>query len=328
MAPNKERPAGEQLATSLPTSAASATNIDLSSPERDHALQVRVSAPVTGDNLPVILFAHGFGSSRLGYDPLVDFWSAHGFVVIQPTFPDSKTLLSIPEATHQDAINAYLNNAKAKHIWRQRVTDMKLILDQLNYIESIVPGLSGRLDLCRIAAVGHSFGAHTVGLLSGARVISLGGQLEDDMSDNRIKAAVLLSAGGRGGDALSDFAKTNFSYLNQTFEQLHTPTLVVAGDHDHSPLTVLGPEWFTDIYQLSPGANALMTLFGGEHMLGGITGYLAKETTDENPERVNMVQHATLAYLRTALYNADPAWEDWHTSMGSNDKCLAEIATK
>jgi len=73
-------------------------------------------------------------------------------------------------------------------------------------------------------------------------------------------------------------------------------------------LTVRGPGWFTDAYTLSPGANWLVTLFGAEHMLGGISGYLVTETTDENPERVAAVQQLTWAYLRSALYPEDPAW--------------------
>jgi hypothetical protein len=309
MEQDKIRQESAQTVLSAPTTATSAIIVELTSTEREQALQVRVSAPVTGRNLPIILFAHGFGSSMYGYDPLVEFWSANGFVVIQPTFADSKILLGIPEATHQDAINAYLQNPKAKHIWRQRVRDMKSILDQLKDIEVRVPALYRRIDSSRIAAVGHSFGAHTVGMLLGAKMISPDGHLEDDIMDKRIKAAVLLSAGGRGGDALSDFAKTNFSYLDQTFDELQTPTLVVAGDKDNSPLTVLGPEWFTDIFNLSPGANALLTLFGGEHMLGGITGYLVKETTDEDPQRVAAVAQVSWAYLQSALYSGDQAWD-------------------
>ena len=324
---NKINPESTQTFLSTPTTATTATIIELKSPGRQYALQVRVSAPVAGGNLPVILFAHGFGSSMLGYDPLVEFWSANGFVVIQPTFLDSKILLDIPEATHQDAINAYLNNPGAKHIWRQRITDMKATLDQLHYIESYTPGLSGRLDSSRIAAVGHSFGAHTVGLLLGARVIKPDGNLEDDMSDKRINVAVLLSAGGRGGDALSDFAKTHFSYLNQAFGQLNTPALLVAGDNDISPLTVIGPEWFTDIYALSPGANALFTLFGGEHMLGGITGHLAKETTDENQERVAAVAQVTWAYLRSALLPDDKSWTNAKAMLNRPNK-IGSIMTK
>lgn len=308
MEQDKTTSESKQFVLSATKNAISSTNMELTSSEPEHVLQIRVSAPVAGDNLPVIIFAHGFGSSMNGYDPLVKFWTANGFVVIQPTFPDSKALLGIPDATHQDAINAYIQNPAAKYIWRQRVSDIKLILDQLKEVENRFPGLSERLNTTCIAAVGHSFGAHTVGLLLGARVIGADGHLEEDMSDKRIKAAVLLSAGGRGGDALSEFAKTHFGYLDQTFDHLHTPTLVVAGNKDNSPLTELGPEWFTDIFHQSPGANVLFTLFGGEHMLGGITGYLAEETTDEDPERVSAVAQVSWAYLWSALFPGDKSW--------------------
>jgi hypothetical protein len=305
----------------------SANIVKFSIPKRKHPLQLRVTAPLNGLDLPIIVFAHGFGSSMLGYDPLVEFWASQGFVVIQPTFLDSKTLLGIPEATHTDAINAFLNNPESALIWRQRVDDMILTIDRLNTIEEMVPAIYGRMDHSRIAAAGHSFGAHTVGLLLGARVIGPDGELEEDFSDRRIKAGVLLSAGGRGGDALSDFAKAHFSYLNQSSISLVTQTLVVAGDHDFSPLSVIGPEWFTDAYFLSPGANALLTLFGGEHMLGGITGYQAEETTDENPERVDVVKTTTCAYLRTALFPNDPAWVLKKTHLEQENKSC-KIETK
>lgn len=282
--------------------------IVLSAPNRQHLLQLRASAPLNGNDLPIILFAHGFGSSMDGYAPLVNFWAARGFVVLQPTFLDSRTLADHYEADHGEAVKAYLRDPRSASVWRHRVDDMKCVLDQLGLIEDAFPGLKGRLDQSRVAAVGHSFGAHTVGLLSGARVISPDGKLDEDMSDTRIKAAVLLSAGGRGGDALSAFAREHLPYLEQSYAELRTPTLVVAGDKDYSPLTVLGPEWFTDAFSLSPGADSLLTLFGGEHMLGGISGYLLRETTDENPSRVAVVQQLTYAYIRSSLYPGDPAW--------------------
>jgi len=268
----------------------------LPAPWRGEDLKLRVSAPVSGSRLPIIIFAHGSGSSMDGYAPLVDFWAAHGFVVIQPTFLDSRRL-----GLRED-------DPRKPLVWRMRVQDVKLILDRLNFIEDSVPTLKGRLDRSRIAAVGHSFGAQTTGLLLGARTIDADGSLGEDMSDSRIKVGVLLSAGGRGGKALSPFAMEHFPYLNQSYASLTTPTLVVAGNKDYSPLTVLGPEWFTDAYTLSPGANRLVTLFGGEHMLGGISGYLVTETTDENPERVAAVQLLTWAYLRNMLYPGDPSW--------------------
>lgn len=270
----------------------SVSPIVLSAPGRGEELQVRVSAPVTGTQLPVVLFAHGFGSSMDGYAPLAHYWAAHGFVVIQPTFLDARIL----GISHDDP--------RYSSIWRIRVQDMKHVLDQLDTIEEAVPTLKGRMDRTRIAAAGHSFGGQTTGMLLGARMVGA-----EDMSDPRISVGILLAAGGRGGDDLSDFAKEHLPYLDQDYSQMKTPTLVVAGDKDYSPLTVRGPDWFTDAFTLSPGANKLVTLFGGEHMLGGISGYLVTETTDENPARVAAVQQLTWAYLQSAFYPGDPAWE-------------------
>lgn len=274
----------------------SVSPIVLSAPGRGEDLQLRISAPVTGSALPVIVFAHGFGSSLDGYAPLVNFWAARGFAVIQPTFLDSRTLGLSPD------------DARTPLIWRFRVEDMKRILDHLDYIEDVVPGLKGRMDRGRIAAVGHSFGSQTTAMLLGARVIGTDGSLGEDMSDARIKAGILLTPGGRGGKDLSPFAAEHYPFMNPSYAEMTTPTLVIVGDKDISPLTIRGWDWFTDAYTLSPGANWLVTLFGGEHLLGGISGYLVTETTDENPERVAAVQQLTWAYLRTALYPEDPAW--------------------
>lgn len=287
----------EQSALSTtPARVVSVSPVELDAPHRAFPLEVRVSAPALGDRLPVIVFSHGFGNSMDGYAPLAHHWAAHGFVVVQPTFLDSRRLGSSGDPT------------KVGDIWRGRVTDVKRVLDQLDLVEASVPGLRGRVDRSRIAAVGHSFGAQTSGLLLGARVIRPDGTLDEDMRDPRINVGILLCAGGRGGDDLSAFTKEHLPYLNQSYSGLTTPTLVVAGDKDVSPLTVRGPDWFADAYALSPGAQWLATLFGGEHMLGGISGYLVTETTDENPERVAAVQRLTTAYLRRAFFSDEHAW--------------------
>lgn len=307
----------------------SVSPITLAAPDRETDLQVRVSAPVSGSQLPLILLAHGFGSSLDGYAPLAQFWAAHGFVVLQPTFLDSRTLIPAAKASHGEALQAYLNDPRKLLMWRTRVQDMQRILDQLPALEAAVPGLSGRLDHSRIAVAGHSFGAQTAGLLLGARVLGAdGSSLSEDWCDPRIKAGVLLSAAGRGGADLSPFAAEHFPHLNQSYAGLITPTLVVAGDADRSPLTRRGPDWFTDAYILSPGATCLVTLFEGEHMLGGISGYLVTETTDEHPARVAAVQRLTWAYLRSALYPEDPAWPAACAAVEGAPQPLGQIVCK
>ena len=89
-------PAGS-IPVSAPTPVVSMSPITLPAPGRAVDLQMRVSAPATGDDLPIILLSHGHGSSNNlsslnGYGPLANFWAAHGFVVIQPTHLSSKSL--------------------------------------------------------------------------------------------------------------------------------------------------------------------------------------------------------------------------------------------
>jgi predicted dienelactone hydrolase len=142
-----------------PVPVVSVSPVVLPAPNRGHDLHVRVSAPATGAQLPIIVFAHGFGSSLDGYAPLVHYWAAHGFVVIQPTFLDSRTLSANPQASHSEALNAYLADPRKPHMWRYRAQDLGQVLDQLETLEAAVPGLAGRLDRSRLAVAGHSFGA-------------------------------------------------------------------------------------------------------------------------------------------------------------------------
>jgi len=278
--------------------------IVLPAPGRAVDLQVRVSVPATGSELPVILLSHGHGnsnnlSSLNGYAPLADVWAAHGFAVIQPTHLDSKTL------GRRDA-----DDPEAPLYWRSRAEDMTRILDQLGVIEATVPQLPGRLDRSKVAVAGHSMGGHTASLLLGARLTDPHDGTEVNLAEPRIKAGVLLAAPGRGGDALSEVAASEYSFfLTMDFSAMTTPALVVAGDKDASAhLTVRGPGWHADPYLLSPGPKSLLTLFGAEHGLGGVAGYDAAETTDENPQRVAAVARLTWAYLRSELYPGDSAW--------------------
>jgi hypothetical protein len=96
--------------------------------------------------------------------------------------------------------------------------------------------------------------------------------------------------------------------MRPSFKELTTPTLVVAGDRDQSKMSSRGPDWFTDAYWHGPGATDLLTFFGAEHSLGGIVGYEVAETTDENPERVAIIQRMSTAYLRTALRVDEGSW--------------------
>ncbi|GAA2122500.1 alpha/beta hydrolase family protein [Glycomyces algeriensis] len=288
----------------------------LSAPGRGDDLQVRVSAPATGTGLPVIVFSHGFGSSMDGYAPLVDFWAAQGFAVVQPTHLDSRTL-GLPA-----------DDPRTPEIWRIRVDDLKRVIDGLDVLESATPGLAGRLDHARIAVAGHSWGAQTASMLLGARVLAADGTPGEDLSDPRVKAGALLALPGKGGNDLAPFAAEHFSFMNPSFDGMTPPVLFVAGDNDDSALTTRGPDWFTDAYRLSPGGKSLLTLFGAEHSLGGVSGYDAAETTDASPERVALIRRITAAYLRSTLGLDDVAWKTSASELEEGNHPLGTVQSR
>ena len=152
------------------------------------------------------------------YAPLIDFWAAHGFVVVQPTHLDSHTLALPPE------------DPRTPQIWRSRIDDLRLILNQLDQLEAALPGLNGRVDKSRIAASGHSWGGTTASALLGARVQVAENDAGETFYDSRITAGVLLSTPGIGGAELLPFAADAFAFMKYpSFAGITVPTLIIAG---------------------------------------------------------------------------------------------------
>lgn len=306
----------EMLTASVNRAVVSIGPVVLPVPGRGQDLTVRVSAPATGGDLPVILFSHGNGSSADAYGPLVHGWAAQGFVVIQPTHLDSRTL------------GLAATDPRRPLLWRHRAADLTRILDQLELLTVAIPHLRGRLDPQRIAVAGHSWGAQTAGMLLGAQLPDpVSGEVVN-LADARIRAGVLLAAPGRGGSDLNPATAAQFPFLQPDFAPMTTPTLVVVGDRDVSRMTTRGYDWRADAYALSAGPKCLLTLFGAEHSLGGIPGYESRETTDEHPARVALLQQLAGAYLRSALYPEDPAWPQACAALRAETQPLGRVDCK
>lgn len=311
----------EYIPVSAPTPFMSVSPIVLAAPWREVSLELKVTAPITGRDLPVILLSHGHGastylSSMRGYNPLAEFYAAHGFVVIQPTHQSSKALGLDPKGP------------EGPLFWRSRAQDLRFIIDNLEKVETAVPGLGGRVDRSRIGGVGHSMGAHTVAMLAGMRVLDPVDGKEWDLTDPRMKTGVLLAPPGNGSD-LAPYASEHYKVLRNTeFSKMTRQVLVVAGDLDQTDNFSKKVDWRADAYTSSPGAKSLLTMFGAKHALGGVSGYDVRESQDDDPERLGVVQRMSWAYLRSALYAGDSAWNDACAALSARSQPHGQVASK
>jgi len=232
------------------------------------ALEVRLTFPREEGKYPVVVFSHGMYGSKDGYAPLARFWASHGYVVLQPTHPDS---LRAGGA------------ANPERAWDVRPRQVSFLIDALPRIEKEVPALKGRLDAERIGVGGHSFGAHTAQLIGGVTAYA---PLAKSFRDERVKAVLLISPQGRGGLFREDSWKT-----------LAVPALVITGSKDTGRKGET-PEWRLDPYQLSPaGPRYLVWIEGAWHGFGGISGVRWAGAGPENGEQVKIVQQASLAFF-------------------------------
>ncbi|MGW9265546.1 alpha/beta hydrolase family protein [Gordonia terrae] len=286
--------------------------IPVPTPDRPFPLTVKVTAPVTGGHLPVIVFSHGNAWSMDGYAPLVDRWAASGFVVVQPTHLDSRHY------------GIGFDDPRFASIWRTRLDDAHAVIDHLDEILIAAGGdLRSRVAIDLLAAAGHSWGGQTVGTLLGARVIGPDGAVGPDLAHPAVRAGALIATAGTG-DSLSEYAREHLPFMRPDFSTMSTPALVVAGGKDDSALSTRGPEWLTDAFHLSPGATDLMWVPDGEHTLGGIAGEAVRETTDEDPARVALVADAVADYLLDALGISPCAWD----SLGRADSAEYTLTHK
>lgn len=177
----------------------------LNRPDRPVPMEIKVTAPAEGAECPVLLFSHGHGSSNYlssvrGYEPLVEFWAMHGFIVVQVTHLDSVTLALDP------------TGPEGATFWRSRAENITALIDRLDQIEAMVPGLSGRMDGTRIAVAGHSLGGQTVLLLGGARMRDPRSGAVIDLTEPRLGAAIAIAPPGNGAD-LAEWARQRYPEL-------------------------------------------------------------------------------------------------------------------
>jgi len=161
-----------------------ALDLDWVDRERDRAVPVRLYLPNQRRATPLVVFSHGIGGSRRGYSWLGSHFASHGIASLHLQHVGSDRALW---AGNVFGLVGRLQDAARDGEAIHRALDLRFALDTL-----LAGELAARVDARRIVAAGHSYGANTTLLASGARVPRDGHVL--DLHDQRVRAAIVISA--------------------------------------------------------------------------------------------------------------------------------------
>jgi predicted dienelactone hydrolase len=266
--------------------------------ERQRAVPVRLYWPEGNRPVPLVVFSHGIGGSRLGYRYLGEYFAGHGVASLhlQHVGSDRGLWRGNPFAL-VDRLKAAAHEAEAI----ERVRDLSFALDQLLAHEQF----GARVDRRRIAAAGHSYGANTVMLAAGAAVVRGGRRLE--LRDARIRAAVLLSAPPFYGEPDA----------KAILRSVTLPTLHVTATED----VIRIPGFYSPasdrvaVFEATGSAMKALAVFeGGSH--GIFTNRGGTGGDELNPKVKAATSELALAFLQRVFYGRGEGLARWPQTWG------------
>lgn len=153
---------------------------------------------------PVVIFSPGYGAPRAVYAGLLADLASRGYVVIALDHPYESAIVQLADGRLVGpAPFRARGETGVPHMERQvvvRAADVRFVLDRLDRGEGLGP-LAGRLDLKRIAAIGHSFGGATALLTAShdSRIraaADIDGMLYGDVRGRDLQGPLLLLESG------------------------------------------------------------------------------------------------------------------------------------
>lgn len=204
---------------------------------RGRTVLTRVTLPSGDGPFPLVLLSHGLGGNKNTHNSIVRHLASHGYLVFVPEHPRSNTTYSRKVYARNSgpltkrALLSQSQVALDPKSVLQRPRDLSFLIDQAE-IWNRQDGhpLRGRVDLDKIAAAGHSFGAYTVLTACGARpildhikpAVAPGSGLAPSLADPRIDVGVAYSPQGPGNGWFSE----------SSFSDIRRPMLLFSGSRD------------------------------------------------------------------------------------------------
>ena len=228
---------------------------DWTDAKRGRAVPVKIYYPLGGEGpSPLIVFSHGLGGSREGYEYLGRHWASYGYISLHIQHAGSDDEVWRGQARPLQSMKRAAANPQNA---LDRAHDVCFVIDQMARINHEVGVFNKRVDLDRIGAAGHSFGAHTTLVAVGELFILPGGK-ELAFADPRIKAAVPMSAP----------VPRNRKELGRVFSKISVPCLHMTGTLDDSPIGETAAADRRLPFDHIAGADQYLVIFeGGDHMI-------------------------------------------------------------
>ncbi len=287
--------------------------------KRDRDVPVKIYLPKlnsTDKKMPLIIFSHGLGGSREGYQFLGEHWAKNGFVSVhvQHIGSDDSVWKNAPKT---ELISAMRKAAGIKQ-YIDRPADVSFVLDQLEQYEA----LQNRINFEKIGMAGHSFGAHTTLAISG-QVFQLFRGNEKSFADSRIKAAIAMSPQAPKRKATHDVA----------FSKIKIPMMHLTGTLDGNPLDPTMVPFDRQVpYQKINGASQYLIVFeNGDHMIFSGRKRGPRDKVAMSAEELatfhQHIKNATLAFWKAWL-NGDQEAKQWLKSETGLKAALGKTAAK
>jgi len=267
-------------------------DLDWADARRQRPVPVRLYLPQAGQAVPLVVFSHGIGGTRRGYSWLGQHLARQGIAALHLQHVGSDRQLwtgSIWKVIGrlQDAAQ----EAEAIH----RAQDLRFALDTL-----LTGELAPRVDANRIVAAGHSYGANTTLLASGARVEREGRVMA--LRDDRVRAAIVISAPPFYGEG----------ELRRILQTVTVPSLHVTCTEDiiRIPGYYSGAEDRVAVFDATGSARKWLAVYeGGSHSMFTDRGGTGGVTL--NPQVKEATRALTVAFVQTVFDGDDAALRLW-----------------
>ena len=282
----REHNAGGYKLDAGPIVVSEVPGVTLKDTKRNKDVEVRIRysrLPANVGPYPIVIVSHGAGGSSMAFNDLCRLIASHGYIVLSPAHSDSIRLRKKNKDELGIDAQKEIEKLADKVDPMDRLADVELILNSLDYLSDFVPDLKDakgnpKMDRSRIAIMGHSAGAYTAQLAMGARVRKSPDSPDlASYADPRIKAGILISPQSTGSGVLTkdSWSELSLPMLVVTGAQESTPG--AAGFSKETPLTRREP------FDLArPGDKFLIFIQGATH--SSFAGQNAANALGEKPE--------------------------------------------